>query len=295
MGGMSSEREVSLKTGAAVLASLQRLGLAAVGIDADRGLCEKLKQEKVDIAFIALHGKYGEDGCVQGALELMGIPYTGSAVAASAIAMSKTLTKIICRSVGVPTPGWRTLMKKDFTPQSLSGVTAPVVVKPANAGSSIAVTICMSDDQIAPAVDLAFGEDEEVLIEDFISGTLITIGVLGDMTLPAVEIEPEGGFYDYARKYTPGLTKYHVPARLPQNILDEAAAHVLAAHRALGCKGVSRSEVIVDAQGRTWFIELNTLPGMTETSLLPKEAAQMGISFDDLTLTILMEAVADAG
>jgi D-alanine-D-alanine ligase len=291
MGGLSNEREVSLKTGSAILVSLKRLGMNAVGIDTGRDVCAKLAEEKVDIAFIALHGKYGEDGCVQGALAMMGIPFTGSGVAASAMAMNKRLTKLVCQASGVRTPGWREVKNGMNLADTLACVKAPVVVKPASGGSSIGVSVCMSDEDIPPAVKKAFAEDREVIAEDFIEGPLITIGILGDMVFPPVEIEPANGFYDYSSKYTPGSTTYHIPARLPQATLDEACGMTMKIHTALGCKGATRSELIVGEDGLPWFLEINTIPGMTQTSLLPKAAAALGMSFDDLVLTMLMEAV----
>jgi D-alanine-D-alanine ligase len=293
MGGLSNEREVSLKTGAAILASLERLGMNAVEIDAGRDVCVKLGEEKVDIAFIALHGRYGEDGCVQGALTMMGIPYTASGVAASAMAMNKRLTKLVCRSSGVRTPAWRELRRGVSLETAIEGVKAPVVVKPASGGSSIGVSVCLTDEEIEPAVKRAFEEDREVIIEDFIEGPLITVGILGDMIFPPIEIEPSNGFYDYSNKYTPGSTTYHIPARLPGGTLEEACAMTMKIHSELGCKGATRSELIVDKDGAPWFLEINTIPGMTQTSLLPKAAAALGMSFDDLVLTMLMEAVDD--
>ncbi|MBI4665886.1 MAG: D-alanine--D-alanine ligase [Nitrospinae bacterium] len=294
MGGLSSEREISLKTGAAVLGALARLGIPSVSIDAGRDVCEQIKKSGAHVAFIALHGRYGEDGCIQGALEAMGVPYTASGVAASAIAMNKRLTKMVCQSIGVATPGYRVIGKNDADRETaIASLAAPVVIKPSVGGSSIGVTVCLSGDKIADAVERAFGEYHEMVAEDFVEGALITVGVLGDMALPAVEIETTGGFYDYTHKYTPGSTHYHIPARLADGSLQEAARMTLAVHGALGCKGATRSEFIVDRAGKPWFLELNTIPGMTETSLLPKEAAAVGLSFDDLVLTILMEALAD--
>jgi D-alanine-D-alanine ligase len=293
MGGMSNEREVSLKTGAAILASLERLGMNAVGIDAGRDVCAQLVKKKVEIAFIALHGKYGEDGCVQGALTMMGIPYTGAGVAASAMAMNKRVTKLVCHSAGVRTPGWKDIVKGASLAQTLASVKAPVVVKPTSSGSSIGVSICLADADIEPAVNKAFEEDREVIIEDFVGGPLITVGILGDMIFPPIEIEPVNGFYDYANKYTPGGAIYHIPARLPKTALDEACQMSMKIHTALGCRGATRSELIVDKDGLPWFLEINTIPGMTQTSLLPKGAAALGMSFDDLVLTMLMEAVDD--
>jgi D-alanine-D-alanine ligase len=151
----------------------------------------------------------------------------------------------------------------------------------------------MKDEEIRPGVIAAFKEDGEVVIEDFIPGALITVAILGDMVFPPIEIAPAKGFYDYNNKYTPGSTEYHIPARIPQDSLDEACAMTMKIHNALGCKGATRSELIIDGSGKPWFLELNTIPGMTETSLLPKAAGALGMSFDDLTLTILMEAMDD--
>lgn len=293
MGGLSNEREVSLKTGAAILSSLERLGMNAVGIDAGRDVCAQIDKKKVEIAFIALHGKYGEDGCIQGALEMMGIPYTGAGVAASAMAMDKGVTKLVCQCVGVRTPGYRRLKRGEALAPAMASVKAPVVVKPASGGSSIGVSICLADEEIEPAAQKAFVEDREIIIEDFVKGPLITVGILGDMVFPPIEIEPANGFYDYSNKYTPGGATYHIPARLPKDALDQACDMAMKIHMALGCKGATRSELIVDEGGLPWFLEINTIPGMTQTSLLPKGAAAVGMSFDDLVLTMLMEAVDD--
>lgn len=292
MGGLSEEREVSLKTGAAVLSSLERMGVDAVGMDAGRDIAFRLKDEAVDMAFIALHGRYGEDGCVQGMLEVMGVPYTGAGVAGSAIAMSKVLTKDILKSRGVATPDHVVVHKKGYGGSAgAAGMRAPVVVKPASGGSSINVSICLSDDEISPAIERAFDSGPEVIVERWVDGTLITVGIVGGKALPAIEIEAKEGFYDYRNKYTPGSTEYHIPARLDGATLDEAARMTMEVHEALGCAGVSRSEIIVDRAGKPWFIELNTIPGMTETSLLPKAAAHVGLTFDDLVMEILVEAV----
>ena len=292
MGGLSGEREVSLMTGEAIFESLTNLGVDTVKIDAGRDLCKKIEQEKIDLAFIALHGKYGEDGCVQGALEIMDIPYTGSGVAASAVAMDKALTKAVATSAGVRTPKAVTITRDEFkTGGNPATISTPVVVKPSAGGSSIGVTICHTDNEIEGAISLALKEGDTALIETFIDGPLITIGVVGDKTLPPIEIEPVGGFYDYERKYTPGQTVYHIPARIKGDVAEEAAEMVMKMHRTLGCRGVTRSEVIVDSEERCWFIELNTIPGMTKTSLLPKAASEAGLSFDDLTRMIIEDAV----
>ncbi len=293
MGGLSSEREVSLKSGAAVLASLQRQGFSAVGIDAGRDLCARLTEEKIDIAFIALHGRYGEDGCVQGALEIMGIPYTGSGVMASSVAMNKPLTKTVCGSIDVDTPFGVVVDRNWFDSEGVPPeIKAPVVVKPADGGSSIGVTICLKDEQIENAMRRALEEEGgRALIEEYIDGVLLAVGILDGNTLPIVEIETGDGFYDYGHKYTPGRTDYHIPARVNGDQLVKAGQMVQTVSMAIGAKGATRSEVILDKSGRLWFIELNTIPGMTETSLLPKAALACGISFDEMTLAILEEAL----
>lgn len=293
MGGLSNEREVSLNTGRAVAQSLERMGVECVEIDAGRDLPQRLLEEKIGLAFIALHGRYGEDGCVQGLLELMNIPYTGSGVAASAIAMSKRLTKVFAVLAGVDTPPCQVVGRKEFTEGKVAiEMQAPVVVKPANGGSSVNVTICAEDGQIAPAIELALKEDTEAMVEKFIEGPLLTVGVVGIRALPAIEIETIEGFYDYKSKYTPGNTVYHLPARVDLAVEEKAARQALLIHNAIGCRGQSRSDFILDASGQVWFIELNTIPGMTRTSLLPKAAASAGISFDQLTLDICGEALA---
>jgi D-alanine-D-alanine ligase len=290
-GGLSSEREVSLITGAAVHAALKRLGYEAVSIDAGEDVVWQLREAQVDIAFIALHGRYGEDGCVQGALENAGIRYTGSGVMASAMAMDKGMTKIIAEHYGVATPAWTTISAAQYQQEGLPEAFAhgPVVIKPTAGGSSIGVSICMSDMQIAPAMELAFGESPTALVEQYVEGKLVTVGVIGDITLPTVEIETLDRFYDYQSKYTPGNSVYHVPARISSKAADAAKQIVKKVHDALGCRGATRSEVIVDEADNCWFIELNTIPGMTEMSLLPKAASAIGLSFDDLVLTVLAE------
>jgi len=294
MGGISNEREVSLESGAAALSALKRQGINAVGIDAGRDLLEKAAGEAIDIAFIALHGRYGEDGCAQGALELADIVYTGSGVQASAVAMSKTSTKKMLKAFEIATPDYQVFEKRSFNEKKMAlWIHAPAVVKPANGGSSINVSICVKDEEIAPAITAAFESDDEVIVERFIDGALLAVGIVGQTVLPAIEIETKNGFYDYSSKYTPGATIYHIPARLKDEVLKEAQAITMKVHRELRCRGFSRSELIVDKQGKVWFIELNTIPGLTKTSLLPKAAGAAGISFDELVLTILEETIKD--
>ena len=288
LGGLSSEREVSLNTGQAVIDAFNRMGVECVGIDAGRDLAERVTREKIGLAFIALHGRYGEDGCVQGLLEMMDVPYTGSGVAASAIAMSKKLTKIFAQAIGVPTPPYVVVEKKKFNAGLAMPQTPPppVVVKPANGGSSVNVSIVQNAKDLGPAVEMALTGDTEAMVEKFVEGQLVTVGVVGQQVLPAIEIETLKGFYDYQSKYTPGNTVYHLPARVSAAVTEQTARMALAVHEALGCRGQTRSDFIVDASGQAWFIEINTIPGMTRTSLLPKAAGHAGIGFDELTLAI---------
>ena len=296
MGGLSNEREISLATGEAVAASLVRQGVDCVKIDAKRDLAKRLLEEKVGLAFIALHGRYGEDGCVQGLLELMDIPYTGSRVAASAIAMSKRLTKIYASAADMPTPPWIIVSKRVFDPSSARAPMAPpAVVKPANGGSSVNVTIVMDEREMIPAISRALMEDDEAIVERYIDGKQLTVGVLAGQALPAIEIEPIQGFYDYANKYTPGNTIYHLPARVDDDTAALAGEMALKMHRELGCRGQTRSDFILDDSGRLWFIEINTIPGMTRTSLLPKAADHAGISFDELVFRIIAATLQGGG
>jgi len=290
MGGASNEREVSLATGQAIIDSLARMGIKADKVDFGAHTLSSITPENLDMAVLALHGRYGEDGCVQGALEIAGVPYTGSGVASSAMAMSKTLTKLVCKSEGITTPAGRVYFRRNFDPAKTEMKT-PVVVKPANGGSSLNVTICAREDEIIPAIEAVFADDDEALVEDYIDGALITVGIVGRQALPAIEIEAAQGFYDYESKYTPGKTIYHIPARLDKETLEQAEQITMRMHEALRCRGVSRSELIVDRSETVWFIELNTIPGMTETSLLPKAASAMGISFDDMVLAMLEDAI----
>ncbi len=292
MGGLSNERDVSLKSGAAVMASLLHMGIETVGIDMNNNLCAQVKSAEIDLAFIALHGRYGEDGCAQGALEIMGVPYTGARVAASAVAMDKVLSKIIAIDCGAKTADWR-VIEKSHKAEDMKALDmkAPVVIKPASAGSSLGVTICKKDEEIPPAIDLALESGDRALVEKYVGGALIAVGIVGDKTLPVIEIEANAGFYDYKSKYTPGGSTYHIPARLSPDTIEKAKRMALKIHRAIGVTGMSRSEFIVDKSGASWFLELNTIPGLTETSLLPKAALSMGISFDDLVLNIISEAL----
>jgi D-alanine-D-alanine ligase len=287
MGGISREREVSLKTGSAMLKALQESGYQALGIDVSADIVERLLKERIEVAVIALHGRWGEDGTVQGLLELLRIPYTGSGVLASALAMNKIKAKEIFLYHGLPTPEFITPEEDDpeeppFPP--------PWVVKPASEGSTIGIDIVMEREGLQEAVRSARGYDHEVLVERFIKGKELTVGILKGEPLPIVEIVPLGGFYDYQAKYTPGQTEYILPARISEQQEQEIGELGLRAYHALGCSGCARVDLLLSDQGEAFITEVNTLPGMTETSLVPKAAAQVGISFLKLVEIIVEEA-----
>jgi len=299
MGGLSSERTVSLASGTAILNALQGKGYHAVSIDIGRDAAEKIHDSGIDAAFIALHGKFGEDGAIQGMLEVMGIPYTGSGILASALGMNKTVSKEIFRAKGLLVGPYEVMYKgaKEAVPALLAELKFPAVVKPHAEGSSVGVSLVFKKEDIAPAIDLAFQYGDEVLIEKFIQGKEVQVGILGDRALGAIEIVPKRAFYDYAAKYEQGMSDHFFPARIPDSAYQRTLEAGLAAHRAIGCRGYSRVDFIIDESGAPYILEVNTLPGMTATSLLPEIAKGVGISFPDLVEEIMRLAVAgqDAG
>ena len=292
LGGLSSEREVSLRTGEAVLAALADRGHDVVPIYVDRDVDVALRQERIEVAFIALHGRWGEDGSIQGMLEMLGIPYTGSDVMASALAMHKGKAKELFRLHNLPTPAYYTIGAMD--PVELEDMHGdfgfPCVVKPIREGSSVGVTICRSFEELGPAVEKALRFDDEILVERFITGREVSVAVLGDRALGAVEIAPRAGFYDYANKYTRGATDYFVPPRLSPERYRGVLAQALRAHAALGCRGATRVDMMVSDSGNEFILEVNTVPGLTPTSLLPKIADAAGISFGELCEMMLAGA-----
>jgi len=292
MGGLSREREISLKTGKAVLKALAEKGYNVCPIDVDEGVAEILLKEKIEFAFLALHGRLGEDGTIQGMLELMRIPYTGSGVLASALAIHKIMAKKFFICEGIPTPRFaafqREEVKKD--PSKTIPFPLPLVVKPAREGSTIGVSIVKEEKEWAPALEEAGRFDDEILVEEFVSGKEITVGILGDIPLPVIEIAPKSGFYDYHSKYTKGETQYVIPARVPREKYLYAQEISLKAFRVLGCSGCARVDLMTDEGGDPYVIEVNTMPGMTETSLLPQAASYAGISFGELVERILLGA-----
>lgn len=296
MGGISSEREISLRTGKTIEAALRKKGYRVVGIDVDKDIADRLRKEGIEVAFIALHGRYGEDGTIQGLLEIMGIPYTGSGVLASAIAINKVITKRLLEYHQIPTPRY-TVFKKDEAgadyQKSLEshGFEYPVVVKPSSEGSTIGVTIVRDEGELLEAMNLAFSYGSEVLMEEYIPGREITVGVLDETPLPVIEIVPKEEFYDYQAKYTKGMTEYIIPARLSDGLYKKVQDLGLRVYEVLECKGVSRVDMRVDREDNPYVLEINTVPGMTETSLIPMAAKEIGIDFPELIERILESAL----
>ena len=298
MGGASAEREVSLMSGQGVLAALQAQGVDAVGFDPRDQALFQLKSMGIDRVFIALHGRWGEDGTVQGALEMMGIPYTGSGVLASSVAMDKVMTKRIWHAEGLPTPQWRQVDSAAATRQAFAALGAPMIVKPAREGSTIGLTKVTQLEQCEQAYAEAAQHDPEVLCEQFIAGDEVTCPVMGEgdqaRALPVIRIVAPDGNYDYANKYFKDDTQYIVPCGLPEG--EEAAiqAWVLKAYRTLGCRGWGRVDVMIDGRTRQpYLLEINTSPGMTSHSLVPMSARSMGLSYEQLCLDVLAQATLD--
>lgn len=296
MGGQSSEREISLKTGLAVHRALRRRGYDAVAIDVDASLVRRLRAKKVAIVFLALHGPGGEDGTIQGLLESIGMPYTGSGVRASAIAMHKVTTKALLAQQGVPVPpGTVVLAGQKGTSSLPTGLRLPVVVKPASEGSTIGVSIVRRRSEWLPALRRAHAYDKEAVVESYIAGREIAAAVLagprGPVALPTVEIVAPGGFYDYAAKYQKGRTHYLCPAPLPAAVTRRIKDLAAQAYQVIGCEGAARVDFRVTPKGKPYVLEINTIPGMTETSLLPMAAAQAGFDYEALTERILRSAL----
>jgi D-alanine-D-alanine ligase len=292
LGGLSREREISLKTGAAILKALLEKGYDAHAIDVGHDIAEVLIKQKIECAFVALHGRLGEDGTIQGMLELMRIPYTGSGVLASALAMHKILSKKVFLSEKIPTPAYETVSREEIEKDQDRKISLPlpVVVKPAREGSTIGVSIVHRQEDLLPGLRKAGECDDEILVEEFIKGREVTVAILGDIPLPVIEIAPLSGFYDYRSKYTKGETQYIIPARLPRERYLEAQEVSLKVYKALGCSGCARVDVMADEEGNPFVIDVNTMPGMTETSLVPQAAQYAGIPFGDLAERILLGA-----
>ncbi|OFW61284.1 MAG: hypothetical protein A2133_11275 [Actinobacteria bacterium RBG_16_64_13] len=300
MGGLSGEREVSFRSGENCLRALEARGYRVVRVDAVRDVAERIDEEGVEVAFLALHGRYGEDGTVQGLLEVMGIPYTGSGVLASALGMNKIAAKKVVRASGLPTPDYVEINGGEPAASAAARIEAeldlPVMLKPVEVGSSLGVFKCKSAGDLRASVERGREKYGAMFAERFVSGTEITVGVLErdgcPQALPILELVPKNEFYDYEAKYTEGMTEFVLPARLAPAAYAAAEDAAVAAFAAIGCRGYARVDIMVDGAGVPWFVEVNTLPGMTDTSDLPAQALAAGISYEELVETILLTAVA---
>ena len=304
-GGPSLEREVSLRSGTNVEMALGRLGHEVIALDADQHLVRSLRDERPEEAFIALHGRGGEDGTVQEILEILRIPYTGSGVLASERAMDKVVSKALFRAAGVPVPHGYAFNKSAFSamgaadtlPEIQQGLGLPLVVKPARQGSALGISIVKEPGDLGGAILNAMAYDDRVLVERFVPGRELAVSVVmadDPWALPVIEAVTTGrDFYDFEARYTPGETELRAPRDLDDDIIQEAARVSIAAARALGCRGIARVDLILDDEGRLWVLEANTIPGMTDTSLLPKAAEIAGLGFDRVVADMLDLAALD--
>lgn len=293
-GGWSAEREVSLVSGGAAAKALAARGYKVTEIDAGHDLANKLAEAKPDVVFNGLHGRWGEDGCVQGILEVLEIPYTHSGVMASSVAMNKPMAKRVCAAAGVPVAEDKVVASKELF--KADPLPRPFVVKPLDEGSSVGVVIMRpGDNTFTPEMDGPWRQNAEVMVERYIAGRELTCAVIGDRPTKGVtELRPKRGFYDYEAKYSDGLTEHLIPAPVPPAVYERVRELALAAHRALGCRGVSRADFRYDdtegGTGELILLEVNTQPGMTPLSLVPEMAAYEGMSFEDLVVWMVEDA-----
>ncbi len=292
MGGLSAEREVSMKSGRAVASALKNLGYNIREIDLTADSIKELLAVEIDVAFVALHGRFGEDGAIQGMLELLRIPYTGSSHSASAVAMNKLLSKQVMVFEGIMVTPFEALHIDEFKNSGVASLTLqlPLVVKPVNEGSSIGVSIVRCNDELFKGLEVAFEFDTTVLVEKFIKAREIQVGILNDKALGVIEIIPKNEFYDFDAKYSAEKAEHVFPAKLPEHIYNEAMELGLKAHRALGCSGGTRTDLLLGESNEMYVLEVNSLPGMTELSLLPEIAGGVGIEFPRLCEEILRSA-----
>lgn len=298
MGGMSGERDVSLRSGANVFEALKSQGFNVIAIDVNGDPTEQLKKNNIEIAYLVLHGKGGEDGAIQGLLEILKIPYTGSGVEASALAMDKVASKKVFEASGIPTPKFLVVDQKDVN-GSIDKIkkifSLPLVIKPNAEGSSLGISIIKDEKALGSCIRETVRQYREVFVEEFIDGMEVTVGIVGckDKTraLPILELIPKNDFYDYEAKYTPGMTDFVLPARLPKEVYSKTQKVALKAHQVLGCHGVSRVDMMVGEDQVPYVTEVNTIPGMTDQSDLPAEASHEGVSFEELVVQILQSAV----
>lgn len=299
-GGASGERDISIASGQGAREALEEAGFNVMTFDpVIRSDLRSLMDGNFDVAFLCLHGKYGEDGTIQGMLEVLGIPYTGSGVWSSALAIDKIRAKVFYRHYGIPTPDSITMYDKPTMSgaEVIEKVGSPCVVKPANEGSALGVHIVKTPEEVEEALKESFQHDREVLIETYIKGTELTVSVLGNddpVALPVIKIVPQAEFYDFQSKYAPGGSQHICPAPLSPEETERVQKTALAAHKALGCRGVSRTDIIMDEQGKCWTLETNTVPGMTSTSLFPDAGRAAGYSFPELCTKLIDLALEDA-
>lgn len=299
-GGASGERDISIASGQGAREALEEAGFNVMTFDpVVRSDLRSLMDGNFDVAFLCLHGKYGEDGTIQGMLEVLGIPYTGSGVWSSALAIDKIRAKVFYRHYGIPTPDSITMYDKPTMSgaEVIEKVGSPCVVKPANEGSALGVHIVKTPEEVEEALKESFQHDREVLIETYIKGTELTVSVLGNddpVALPVIKIVPQAEFYDFQSKYAPGGSQHICPAPLSPEETERVQKTALAAHKALGCRGVSRTDIIMDEQGKCWTLETNTVPGMTSTSLFPDAGRAAGYSFPELCTKLIELALEDA-
>ena len=284
LGGKSSERDISLKSGNAVLHGLKRSGYKVIAIDASKNLIDTLKKEKIQVAFIALHGRWGEDGTVQGLLEMMGIPYTGSGVLGSSMAMDKAVMKLIFATTRIPTPKYVIIFNGEGT-----SFPVPYVVKPASEGSSVGISIVKKKQEAPAALKEALKYDSKIIIEEFVKGQEITVAVINGNALPVIEVRPKSGFYNFEAKYSKGKTEYVVPAEISSAMVKKASDIALTVYTTFNLSGSARIDMLIKDK-TPLVIDINTSPGMTETSLVPKAWAYTGRTFDELVEEILLEA-----
>ncbi len=298
-GGRSFEREVSLRSGTNVEAALRRLGHEVLSLDVDRDLVRVLRADRPDAAFIAMHGQGGEDGTVQELLEILGIPYTGSGVSACERAWDKVVAKAVFTAGGIPTPAsyafsqaaFRELGAADALGEIESRLGLPLVVKPARGGSALGIRLAHEPGEVPAALMAALAYDDRLLMERYVAGRELSVSVVGDdnpEALPVVEAIPLGReFYDFESRYTPGATDLQAPADLPKDVTDAVIDVALGCYRELGCRGFARIDTILDGDGQAWVLELNTIPGLTDTSALPRAIEAAGMSFDDFIGQVL--------
>lgn len=294
MGGASSERDISLKSGKSVYEAFRQLGVDVVAIDIKSEDAEEninlIKSQNIDCAFLALHGRFGEDGQIQQILDSIDLPYTGSGVDASRLAMDKVLSRKIFESNGLAVPRYRVFEGKSFPEKWNNHLGLPLVIKPATHGSSIGLSIIDKEQDLKRAVDLAFSYDDRIIIEEYIKGRELTVGILEERALPVIEIIPKKMFFDFEAKYQAGMTDYVVPAQISEEVAQATKDAALKAHQLLGCSGCSRVDLILGKDGVPYVLEVNTIPGLTSTSLLPKAARCVGIEFSQLCLKLIQLA-----